>query len=249
MYEETVYEELDRWKRKLTKRQSMMGRYTKGLQAKVNGLIPEKVHTFVTTSIKNMTHATLIGSEYTTKIEPKQGLSLSERDENFKEILTSYKRTAALEGAGTGAGGIILGMVDFPLLLSIKMKFLFDTAATYGYDVHDYRERLFVLYLFQLAFSREEKRPMLLERIENWTEEKEKLPSKDVYLAEVDWKSFQLDYRDYIDLPKMLQLIPGFGAIVGATANYRFLEILGETAMNGYRMRLLEDKKEYRRKP
>ncbi|MCK0471158.1 EcsC family protein [Halalkalibacter sp. APA_J-10(15)] len=249
MYEETVYEELDRWKRKLTKRQSMMGRYTKGLQAKVNGLIPEKVHTFVTTSIKNMTHATLIGSEYTTKIEPKQGLSLSERDKSFKEILTSYKRTAALEGAGTGAGGIILGMVDFPLLLSIKMKFLFDTASTYGYDVRDYRERLFVLYLFQLAFAREEKRPALLERIENWEEEKEKLPSKDVYLAEVDWKSFQLDYRDYIDLPKMLQLIPGFGAIVGATANYRFLEILGETAMNGYRIRLLKDKKESRGKP
>ncbi len=128
-------------------------------------------------------------------------------------------------------------MVDFPLLLSIKMKFLFDTATAYGYDVKDYRERLFLLYIFQLAFAREEKRITLLERIENWESDKEQLPPKDVYLAEIDWKSFQLDYRDYIDLPKMLQLIPGFGAIVGATANYRFLEILGEAAMNGYRIR------------
>lgn len=249
MYEETVQEELERWKRKLTKRPSMMGRYTKGLQAKMNGLIPEKVHSFVTTSIKNMTHATLIGSEYTTKLERVDGLDLQEREAQFAELLTTYKRTAALEGAGTGAGGIILGMVDFPLLLSIKMKFLFDTATTYGYDVKDYRERLFLLYLFQLAFAREEKRNMLLQRIENWETEKDKLPPKDVYLAEIDWKSFQLDYRDYIDLPKMLQLIPGFGAIVGATANYRFLELLGETAMNGYRIRWFSKQSNYSSNP
>ncbi len=105
MYEETVIEELERWKRKLKKRPSMMGRYTKGLQAKMNGLIPEKVHSFVTTSIKNMTHATLIGSEYTTKIERVDGISLKEREEQFFELMTTYKRTAALEGAGTGAGG------------------------------------------------------------------------------------------------------------------------------------------------
>ncbi len=28
-----------------------------------------------------------------------------------------------IEGAGTGAGGIFLGLSDFPLLLGIKVKF------------------------------------------------------------------------------------------------------------------------------
>lgn len=144
-----------------------------------------------------------------------------------------------IEGAGTGAGGILLSMVDFPLLLSIKMKFLFDTASAYGYDVRDYRERLFVLLLFQLTYARDEKRPALIERIENWEREREQLPSKDEYLSHIDWKEFQLDYRDYIDLPKMLQMIPGFGAIVGAVANNRFIDLLSETAMNGYRIRWL----------
>ena len=32
-------------------------------------------------------------------------------------------KIAAAEGAGTGAGGILLGLADFPLLLGIKIKF------------------------------------------------------------------------------------------------------------------------------
>lgn len=241
MYETQVAEELSRWKRKLEKRPSMVGRYTKGLQMKMNKLVPEKVHDVVTVSIKNMVHATLVGSEYTTKKQPEQALSLKEREEKVYSIMKSYKRTAALEGAGTGAGGILLGMVDFPLLLSIKMKFLFDTASAYGYDVSDYRERLFVLYLFQLAFAREDKRALLIEKLEQWELEKESLPEKEEYLATFDWRAFQLDYRDYIDLPKMLQLIPGVGAVVGAFANYHFIDVLGETAMNGYRIRWLSE--------
>ncbi|WP_332631152.1 EcsC family protein [Halalkalibacter flavus] len=239
MYEKEIAEELQRWKRKLLKRPSMVGRYTKGLQSKMNNLIPEKVHSVVTASIKNMVYATLVGSEYTTKKQPEVALSLEQREEKVFQIIKTYKRTAALEGAGTGAGGILLGMADFPLLLSIKMKFLFDVASAYGYDVRDYRERLFVLYLFQLTYAREEKRSDLIKQLEEWELKIEHLPEKEEYLATFDWKAFQLDYRDYIDLPKMLQLIPGFGAVVGAAANYRFLDLLGETAMNGYRIRWL----------
>ncbi|MDT8862014.1 EcsC family protein [Alkalihalobacillus sp. MEB130] len=239
MYEKEITEELTRWKRKMLKRPSLMGRYTKGLQQKMNNWVPEKVHSVVTASIKNMVHATLVGSEYTTKKQPEVALSLEEREEKVHQLIKAYKRTAALEGAGTGAGGILLGMADFPLLLSIKMKFLFDVASAYGYDVRDYRERLYVLYLFQLAFARDEKKANLLEQLEGWEAQKEELPEKEEYLATFDWKAFQLDYRDYIDLPKMLQLIPGFGAVIGAAANYRFLDVLGETAMNGYRIRWL----------
>ena len=56
----------------------------------------------------------------------------------------------------------------------------------------------------------------------------------------MDWYVFQQEYRDHIDLVKMLQLIPGFGAIVGAYANYNLLDQLGETAMNAYRMRYMK---------
>ena len=42
---------------------------------------------------------------------------------------------------------------------------------------------------------------------------------------------------DYIDLAKMAQLLPFVGAAVGAVANYKLIEQLGDTAMNCYRLR------------
>ncbi|MEB1808001.1 MAG: EcsC family protein [Bacillaceae bacterium] len=235
-----IQDELRSWQKKMEKRQSMTGRLAKRLQTKMNQIIPEKVHHVVTTSIKKMVHATLIGSEFTTSVKRIDHTSFEERERRVDEAIKKYKKTAAVEGAGTGAGGILLGMADFPLLLGIKMKFLFETASCYGYDVNDFRERLFILYLFQLAFSSEEKRKEVYEIVSNWDEYVHTIPTEEEYLENINWKEFQLEYRDHIDLVKMLQLIPGFGAIVGAAANYHFLDVLGETAKNGYRMRLLK---------
>ncbi len=238
-YEEKARRELALWERKLLKDGFFAKKYAKALQTKINERIPEKIHQLFTSSIKNMVHATLVGSEITSKTIPLEKVTLEERERQVEERIKFYKKTAAIEGAGTGAGGILLGMVDFPLLLSIKMKFLFEAANLYGFDVKDYRERLYILYLFQLAFSSEEKKKDVYQKLKNWDEFKLQLPEKEVYLEEINWKEFQLEYRDHIDLIKMLQLIPGFGAVVGAFANYHFLEVLGETARNGYRMRLL----------
>ncbi|WP_010529184.1 EcsC family protein [Lentibacillus jeotgali] len=231
-YEQKVYEELTRWRREVLKKSGLFTQISKKTQTKLNGMIPERAHRIITESIKNMVKATLVGSNITTKKQQSAGLSLSEKDQLLKEKLTSYRKTAVVEGAGTGAGGFLLGLADFPMLLSIKMKFLFETAAIYGYDTRQYEERLFILHVFQLAFSSEARRKETFYILEHWESEKEKL-------ADMDWRVFQQEYRDYIDLIKMLQLVPGFGAIVGAYANHNLLDTLGETAMNAYRMRLL----------
>lgn len=128
-----------------------------------------------------------------------------------------------------------MGLADFPLLLGIKLKLLFDIAALYGFDVSDYRERIYLLHIFQLAFSSPQHRRAVFRLIENWEEEKEKLPAD---LGAFDWRSFQQEYRDYIDLAKMAQLVPGIGAVVGLIVNYSLVQKLGRTAMNAYRMRL-----------
>ena len=235
-YTKKVQDELLLWKQKMTRRTGMISRFSKGAQTKVNGLIPEKVHHVMTESIKNMVKATLLGSNLTTKKQQAIGLSFYERDELFKSKLSAFRKTAVIEGAGTGAGGIMLGLADFPLLLSIKIKFLFEAAAVYGYDPNEYEERLFILHVFKLAFSSEEKRKETLDIIENWEQQKH-------LIADMDWQEFQQEYRDYIDLVKMFQLIPGFGAIVGAFANYNLLDQLGETAMNCYRLRTLQQPK------
>ena len=68
----------------------------------------------------------------------------------------------------------------------------------------------------------------------NWEQEKERF-------SEIDWDSFQQEYRDTIDLVKMFQLIPGFGAAVGAYANRQLLDQLGETAKNAFRIRVMRE--------
>ncbi|WP_226038032.1 EcsC family protein [Aquibacillus saliphilus] len=231
-YEQEVLLEAQRFQRSLQKKSSIVKRTSKKIQSKINNKVPEKIHRVVTESIKRMIELALTSSNYIHPIEVETKWTFEEREIQVHERLEQYKKTAMLEGAGTGAGGIFLGMADFPLLLSIKMKFLFDTARIYGYDVEKYEERMYLLHIFMLAFSSDEKRSEVLRTVINWEEEK-------LSWREVDWKTLQLEYRDTIDLVKMLQLIPGFGAIVGAVANRRLLDQLGDTAIQMYRLRLL----------
>ncbi len=114
---------------------------------------------------------------------------------------------------------------------------LFDVAALYGYDVRDYRERLYILHIFQLAFSSQQHRRGVYAQMVDWEQKKQQLP-EDIH--QFDWRNFQQEYRDYIDLAKLAQLIPGIGAVVGLVVNYRLLKKLGLTAMNAYRMRWIE---------
>lgn len=133
---------------------------------------------------------------------------------------------------------MLLGLADFPILLSIKIKFLFEVASLYGFNAANYKERLYILYIFQLAFSSPERRSRVYLEIADWENYVKHLPED---VNSFDWRTFQQEYRDYIDLAKMLQLVPGIGAVVGAYANYQLLDKLGETAMNAYRMRIFKN--------
>lgn len=163
-------------------------------------------------------------------------MNLQATEERVQKKLDFYRNTAAIEGGLTGAGGILVGLTDFPLLIGIKLKFLFDIAAVYGFDVNDYKERVYILHIFELAFSSDEHRKNIYLKMTDWEEKKKSLPDD---MNQFDWRNFQQEYRDYIDLAKMAQLIPLIGAPVGIIANYRLMKKLGITAMNAYRMRLL----------
>ena len=234
IYEERTLQELINWQREVSKKPSIIDRMTKSIQRKTNSLIPEKAQKIITETIKNMARVVLVGSEYITR-QPLIRTSLEEREKQVTEKLNFYRKTAVIEGAGTGAGGIFLGLADFPLLLSIKMKFLFDAASLYGYDVRDYRERLYILYVFQLAFSSGQRQVDLYYQMKDWNNYVQSLPKE---INDFDWRTFQQEYRDYIDLAKLMQLVPGIGAVVGAYANYKLMDKLGETARNAYRMRV-----------
>jgi uncharacterized protein (DUF697 family) len=233
-YEEQAHIQLQFWQYKMRKKPSFTDRLSKTVQTKINDLIPDKVHKVITVTIEKMIKAVLFSSKYLTGKPPEQGTSLQIRESLVQQKIDNYQKTATIEGAVTGAGGILLGLADFPILIGIKLKMLFDIAALYGYDVKDYKERLYILYIFQLAFSSQERRNEIYELIAGWQGYSGSLPDN---VDEFDWRIFQQEYRDYIDLAKMAQLLPVIGAAVGAIANYKLIAQLGETAMNCYRMR------------
>ncbi|KAB7665360.1 EcsC family protein [Bacillus sp. B1-b2] len=233
-YEKMALLETNEWKRKLLKRSSIIQRVSKKAQNKVNSYIPEKVHKALTEAIKQMIQTTIAGSNVLTKKNQQPLPFLLDKDIELKRKMDQYRKLAVVEGAGTGAGGILLGLADFPLLLSIKMKFLMEAANIYGYDTDTLEERIFLLYIFQLAFSSEEKRREVVEIVENWEKQKEKA-------ATLNWQELQQEYRDFIDLVKMLQLVPGIGAAVGAVANYNLMDQLGEATLNAYRIRYFKE--------
>ncbi|MGY6743146.1 MAG: EcsC family protein [Cecembia sp.] len=235
-YDEIALAEFTAWLYKTKKPPSFVNRLTKGTQRSINELIPEKVHRVITFAIENMVKAVLSGTKYITP-KPFPAVSLKQREEKVRKVIQIYTRAASAEGAITGAGGILMGLADFPAFLGIKMKMLFEIAASYGYDVRELRERLFMLYVFKLTFASQETRNETIDIIENWEEYQEKFPEG---LEEFDWKDFQLEYRDYMDLAKLAQLIPIIGAGVGAIANFKLSSKLADTAMQCYRSRYFD---------
>lgn len=234
-YEYKSLAELKKWQEEMQKQPSMMDNLSKRMQDKVNSFIPEKIHAGITTAVKQMFRAVLFGAELTNQRIMLEG-SLQEREKIVEQKIQFYKKTAAAEGGITGAGGILLGLADFPLLMGLKVKLLFEIAAVYGFDVKDYKERLYILYIFQLAFSSQHRRKNIFLEMQTWEQKAASLPAN---INDFDWRVFQQEYRDYLDISKMAQLIPVIGAPIGAVVNYRLIIKLGKTAMNSYRMRLL----------
>jgi hypothetical protein len=236
-YDKKVNHELIAWQKKMMKRPSFFNRISKNIQTKINSLIPEKIHHAITVVIKQMIRGVLFSAKYTTG-DTLVNVTLQERENKIQKKINFYRKTAAVEGGITGAGGLLLGLADFPVLISLKLKLLFDIAALYGMDVHDYRERIYILHIFELAFSSHEHRKTIYLKMTDWNEKRFSLP-KDI--NQFDWRSFQQEYRDYIDLAKMAQLIPVIGAPVGLIVNNKLIKKLGKTAMNAYRMRILSN--------
>lgn len=237
LYEQKSLRELKSWKRRVSRNPSFTSKMASSAQGKINDMIPAKVHAVITAAIKQMVRGVLFGSSYTLPtVDPS--LSFEQREELIRKRIDIYKKTAAAEGGITGFGGLWMGLADFPILLGIKLKLLYDIATIYGYDLKDFKERLFILYIFQLTFSSQKHRQKVFFEMENWKEKSATLP-EDIH--DFEWRTFQQEYRDHLDLAKMAQLIPVIGGVVGLVVNYKLVTRLGDFAMNAYRSRMMEE--------
>jgi EcsC protein family len=232
LYEQQAIREMQRWQVRMQRRPSLVNRMSKGMQDRMNRMIPEKVHRVITEAIRQMTKGLITGAGIITPA-PLVNTSFEEREKKVYDRINFYRKTAAVEGGVTGAGGILLGLADFPLWLSIKFKMLLEIAAAYGYDVKDPGERIFILHIFQLSFASQQHRNQVYREMNIW------ISDDSMKNEQPDWRRLQQEYRDYIDLAKLFQLIPGIGAAVGVFVNHKLTNQLGETAMQAYRMREL----------
>src|SRR5689334_16255006 len=120
-YTMNALSELKDWQLKMQRKPGFFDKITSRMQTRLNKIIPEKVHVAITAAIKQMIRAVLFGAGLTTA-KPKTDASLEVREAVIQEKIRLYKHTAAAEGGITGAGGLLLGLADFPLLLGIKIN-------------------------------------------------------------------------------------------------------------------------------
>jgi hypothetical protein len=230
--ERAVRAEMEVWRTKMLKRPGLWDKATRGAQDRINRIIPERVHAIVTSGVEAMTRGILFGSDL---IKPRITVdgSLAARERKARAVIRAYRNTAGVEGGVAGAGGFVLAAADFPALMAIKVRMLGDVVGAYGWGGGSVRERLFVLHIFHLAFASARRRPEALADLERWIAGVDQPEA----ITEYDWRAFQIEYRDYIDLAKMAQLIPVVGAPIGAVVNWRLVERLGQTAVMACRMR------------
>jgi uncharacterized protein (DUF697 family) len=232
-YEQEILKELEAWKLTMQRRPGFFAGISRRLQHRINRIIPEKVHSAITAAFRVVTKFLLRGSDFLTA-KPLMNASLQAREEEVRKQIERYKYAATAEGAITGAGGILLGLADLPLWLTIKIKMLSHIAALYGYDPGDFRERLYIMYVLSLGFSSRKHQRKVFRILENWEAYVQALPKEE---DAFDWRTFQQEYRDFLDIAKLLQLVPVIGAAVGAVVNNRLTDKLGDMAMNAYRLR------------
>lgn len=230
--EGVIRAEVESWRARVLKRPGLWDKASRAAQDRINRAIPERLHAIVTSGVEAMTKGILTGSEI-LKARPPAGGSLAAREAKARAIIRGYRTTAGVEGGVAGAGGFILAAADFPALMAIKVRMLADIVAVYGWGGGAPAERLFLLHIFHLAFASPKRRPEALGVLEGWIAGAEEVGT----VADYDWRRFQQEYRDYIDLAKMAQLIPVVGAPIGAVVNWRLVDRLGETAMMACRMR------------
>lgn len=242
-YLQSIYEEVAAWEQEQSE-DWFFNRWSRSLQKKIDSMIPEIVHEKLAKAVE----ATIKSIANGVSLIPQKkelllnDLSFQEREEKAQEAIKLYKRVAMVEGAGTGAGGFVLSAIDFPALIAIKFKLLQELANVYGHDIQQFEERMFIIKIFQLAFSGDISRKKIYEELKYWGEKKQEI-SKTTYEDVMAWREFYAEYRESIELRKLLQFIPGLGAIVGAWANQSILDDVAHTAVQVYRMRYLRELK------
>jgi hypothetical protein len=139
---------------------------------------------------------------------------------------------ATVEGAVTGAGGIVTTLLDVPLLFVLSIRTILRIGHCYGYSLDHPRDEKFVLGVLITATSgslaMRRNRLDRLRAIEHWVVEE---TQEDILADEALSVLFQLE---------IFEGVPGVGLISGALLNLAFMRRVDITARRVFQERWLE---------
>ena len=161
---------------------------------------------------------------------------------------------AVVEGAATGAGGIIALSVDVPIIITLALRTVHKIGLCYGYESRTENDRLFMLGLVSasVAPSYSDKMGTLatLKGIElaiarqTMATLAEKAVAEEMGAVGTATAIKSLSSRLGGDLArrKILQAIPVAGAAVGGSVNGWLMKNVGRTAQRSFQRRWIVDK-------
>jgi hypothetical protein len=158
---------------------------------------------------------------------------LEECDRVASRISADSRVWATVEGAATGAGGVLTTLLDVPLLFILSLRAILKIAHCYGYPLAERKDRHFVLGVLIAATSGSlETKRRRLDELHDIEEFLIQELQEEVVAEEVLSFLFQLE---------IFEEVPGVGAISGALLNLAFIRRVDHTARRVFQERWLRD--------
>lgn len=179
-------------------------------------------------------------------IEELRDEPLEKLDELAKSTFSQNQILAAVEGGGTGLGGLVFIAADIPLLFTINLRMIQQIGGAYGFRIDSPDYRPLVLSIFNVAASggRQAKTDAVREVSVAAAAFANDLAYKGKIRGAFREQNRHLPREIVKNIlgRKLAQVIPVAGAAVGAGVNYWFTTETAKTAFMLFRTLYLERK-------
>jgi hypothetical protein len=149
------------------------------------------------------------------------------------QVSAAAQAWATVEGAATGAGGVLTTLIDVPLMFVLALRTILKIGHCYGYALDRAADRQFVLGILIAASSSslqvKRKRLEELKQIEEMVLEE---TQEEILAEEALSLLFQLE---------IFEEVPGVGMISGALLNLFFIRRVDRTARHVFQERWLAE--------
>jgi hypothetical protein len=177
------------------------------------------------------------------QIQDVAGIPLSVMKQISQQISEKRIKTAMIQGASTGFGGLFTLAIDIPALLGLSLKTLQEIAVIYGFNPNDKEERVFIIKCLQFTSSDIVGKEAILKELSSFYRKED---TREAISQLQGWREVVFTYRDQFGWKKLFQMIPIAGLLFGAFTNRSMVKDIAEVGDMLYRKRrVLERLEQY----